>query len=71
MTNEYRKSYPSPSPNEIFEARLAEELTQDQCAILCKVTKRAWGHWELGIRKMPAACWELFKIKAGKRKNKL
>ena len=43
------------------------ERTQAQCAELVHVGARTWRKWEGGERKMPAATWELFLIKIGKR----
>ena len=54
-----------PSPEQIREARLRAGLTQSHAAALVGVQPRAWRYWEGGGRKMGAAVWELFQIKAG------
>jgi DNA-binding transcriptional regulator YiaG len=40
-------------------------MTQQEAADSVHVTLRAWQMWEAGQRKMPAAAWELYVIKAG------
>ena len=53
-----------PSPAEIKEARVAAGLTHAQAgALVGAPSRRTWQDWETGRRNMPAAKWELFKIK--------
>jgi len=56
---------PSPSPQKIRTLRASLRLTQQEAAASVHVTLRAWQLWEAGQRKMAAATWELFVIKAG------
>ncbi len=56
---------PPPAPKKIKALRVSLDLTQQEAADSVHVTLRAWQLWEAGQRKMPAATWELFVIKAG------
>lgn len=55
----------SPAPAEITRGRHAAGLTQAQAAGLVYASPGAWSQWERGLRRMPAASWELFRLKAG------
>ena len=55
-----------PTPAEIRAARQAAGLTQAAAAALVQAGLRSWSHWENGDRRMPAATWELFRLKAGR-----
>lgn len=54
----------TPTPTEIRAAREAAGLTQAAAAALVHTTGRVWRQWEAGDRKMHAAFWELFRLKA-------
>ena len=64
---------PSPTPQEIRDARKIRSLTQQQAAALSYATQRAWQNWELGKRRMHPGLFELFEIKLkyfiGRRHN--
>jgi len=60
----------SPDPDAIRAAREAAGLTQAAAAALVHAGLRTWSHWEAGDRRMPAATWELFCIKAGTAKKR-
>ena len=51
-------------PKKIRAARKKAGLTQTQAAELIGAAMRSWQDWESGARNMPAAKWELFKIKS-------
>jgi putative transcriptional regulator len=53
-----------PRPEEIRRTRIAYLLTQAQSARLIHVTVRSWQQWEYGERRMHAAFWTLFRIRA-------
>jgi putative transcriptional regulator len=57
-----------PTPEAIIAARTAAKLTQTEAATLIHSKLRAWQRWEAGDRQMPAAVWELFKIKTKTKK---
>lgn len=63
-----RKDAPArnPTPDEIRAARHDAGLTQTEAAALIYCTLRGWQDWEGGQRRMHAAFWELFQIKAPK-----
>jgi DNA-binding transcriptional regulator YiaG len=52
-----------PEPAEIVAARKAAGLTQTAAASLVHADVRTWQAWEGGTRQMPAAKWELFRLK--------
>lgn len=59
-----------PTPAQVRAAREAAGLTQTEAARLVHTQLRAWQQWEAeegtaGHRRMHAAFWELFTIKAG------
>ncbi|MNQ49920.1 hypothetical protein D3C85_638420 [compost metagenome] len=54
----------SPTPEEIFELRTRLGVSQAAAADLVHHSAIAWGQWERATRKMNAAVWELFTIKA-------
>ena len=56
----------TPAPAEIRAAREAAGLTQAAAAAIVHSGLRTWSHWENGDRRMPAATWELFRLKAGR-----
>lgn len=58
------KVLPNPSKVEIREIRTASGMTQTEAAKLVHTGYRVWRQWETGERKMHAAFWELFLIKA-------
>jgi DNA-binding transcriptional regulator YiaG len=53
-----------PTPEEIFELRTRLGISQAAAADLVHCSAIAWGQWERATRKMNAAAWELFTIKA-------
>lgn len=58
----------TPTTDQIRTARRHAKLTQAQAAALVHASRRAWQTWESDGREhrdMPAAKWELFKIKLG------
>lgn len=59
----------NPSAQAIQAARTASGLTQTQAAALVHAKLRTWQQWEAGDRKMHAAFWELFGIKAERLKT--
>ena len=62
-------TWPSPSPVEIKEARVAAGLTQTEAAALVLSKMRSWQNWESGVREMHPAVWELFQIKVADLKR--
>ena len=54
----------TPSPDLIRAARRNAGLTGAAAAALIHCSDRTWRKWESGERKMHAAFWELFQIKA-------
>lgn len=60
----------NPTPEEVRALRLSASLTQEQSALLIHVTGRAWRMYEGGDRKMPAAAWELYRLKVATLKSK-
>ena len=59
-----------PQPAEIIAARKAANLTQSACAALVHVGREQWAAWESGRYRMPAASWELFRIKSTGKPSK-
>lgn len=60
----------SPTSEELRTARRRAQLTQTGAAKLVHASRRAWQTWESDGREhhdMPAAKWELFKIKVGEK----
>ena len=54
----------NPTPSQIKEARIALGLTQTEAAeSVGAASYFTWQAWETGRRKMPAAKWELFRLK--------
>ena len=64
--NRSRRDNPAanPSPADIVQTRQAAGLTQQASADLLHTSVRSWQQWEAGDRRMHAAFWELFQIKA-------
>lgn len=58
---------PAPDPQTIRDARIKAGLTQGQAALLVNTKWRVWQQWELGLRRMHPAFWELFLIKLLRR----
>lgn len=56
----------SPTPAKITKTRKEAGLTQPQAAELIYCSLSGWKKWELGLREMHPAFWELFLIKIGK-----
>lgn len=52
-----------PSKDEILNLRKRAGLTQTQAGALIFAPLRTWQDWEYGKRNMPAAKYELFKLK--------
>ena len=53
----------SPTPAEILAIRQAAGLTQAQAAARVYASSyRTWQDWERGVRTMPVAIWELWKL---------
>lgn len=53
----------SPTPAEILAIRQAAGLTQEQAAARVYASSyRTWQDWERGVRTMPVAIWELWKL---------
>ena len=57
---------PSPTPQQVKEARQQAGLTQTKAAELVHSKLRAWQQWEAGDRVMHSGLWELFCIKTEK-----
>jgi len=57
----------SPRHEELRALRTSAGLTQSQCAALVYVTLGCYQKWEQGDRRMPAASWELLRIKVAQR----
>ena len=53
----------APTPADILAARTAAGHTQEQAAAAVHCGLRSWKRWELGEGPMPAAEWELYRIK--------
>ena len=53
----------TPTPNEIKDARLSSNLTQEACAKMCLLTTNTWSRYEQGRVQMPPPIWELFILK--------
>lgn len=54
----------SPTPEEIKAARKAVGMSQSEAARTIGTERyQTWQAYELGTRKMPAAKWELFRLK--------
>lgn len=51
-----------PSPDEIRNARLAVNLTQEKAGAIVYTTAAHWSNWERDISKMPKASWRLFRL---------
>ena len=51
------------TPDQIRQAREYHGLSTADAARLVHVSERNWRRWEAGDRQMPAAAWELFRIK--------
>ena len=52
-----------PTPEQVRSARQEAGLTQAASAELLYVSLRCFQDWERGINQMPAAMFELYKIK--------
>jgi transcriptional regulator with XRE-family HTH domain len=58
---EYKMArYYQPTKEEVKEARLSANITQQECADMCMVTSNTWARYEQGMTKMPAPVWKLF-----------
>ena len=63
---------PSPTPAEILSIRQAAGLTQAQAAARVYASSyRTWQDWERGVRTMPVAIWELWKLQDSSAANKV
>lgn len=60
----------NPSPEEIYNARVAAGLTQSGAADLVYSPVVTWKSWESGLYRMAPATWELFQIKTKSLQNK-
>ena len=58
----------NPDPESIRAAREAAGLTQTGAAALVHSTCRVWQQWEARDRRMHPAFWELFGLKAKRRR---
>jgi len=68
MSNNHPNRSPSsparrPDAEQIREARLRANLTQESAADLVYSGRRTWQDWELGVANMHPGLWELFRIK--------
>lgn len=54
----------NPRPEEIRASREAAGLTQTEAANLIYCALTTWQQWEMGSRRMHAAFWELWRLKA-------
>ena len=54
-----------PDPGEVRAAREVAGDTQTEAAETIYATVRTWQNWESGIRQMPAAALELYRLKKG------
>ena len=54
-----------PRPEDVQQARLWANLTQQESANLVHVGLRGWQKWEGGEARMPGSAWELYRIKIG------
>lgn len=55
--------YYTPTPQEIKDARISSNLTQEACAKMCLLTTNTWSRYEQGKVQMPPPIWELFIMK--------
>lgn len=54
----------SPTPEQVKDARLRADLTQQQAAeLIYRNQPQRWSEFERGIQAMPASDWELFLVK--------
>lgn len=58
------RPFPSPTPEEIVEARRAAEMTQAEAAATVYSSVVTWQQWETGKRRMHPGLWALYGIKA-------
>ena len=59
-----------PAPDDIKSYRREHSQTQRDAAELIYISQRTWQQYESGVRSMPAAFWELYKIKTGRSRQK-
>jgi len=59
----------NPTPEQIRSTRRQAGLTQDECALLCQVSRVTWSRWERGKARggtaMPFVTWHYFLTKLG------
>lgn len=60
----------APTTQQIKQARLDARLTQAEAGAVVHVSKRGWQDWELGVRDINPAAWELFLLKTKKERRK-
>lgn len=66
MTPKSTRSAATPDSDTIRATRLAARLTQAKAAAMCHRSTRAWQDAEAGTRRLDAAAWELFLLRAGR-----
>lgn len=54
-----------PDPQEIRAMRKSYGLSQEGAAALVHCKRLSWWNWEAGRNAIPAAEWELFRLKVG------
>jgi len=54
----------TPTPAAVRAARLAAGQTQAQAAACVHIYVRTWQRYEAGSTPIPAAVWELYRVKA-------
>lgn len=64
---QFAPRHPPATPEEIKALRQAAGLSMPQAAKLIQVSAASWEAWEADRHRMPAPCWTLFKILAGRK----
>jgi DNA-binding XRE family transcriptional regulator len=57
----------TPTADQVRAARIRAKLTQEQAGRLIYVHRQTWNRYESGEIDMPAASWELWKMKTTAR----
>ena len=57
------KTIDTPTPDAVRAARLAAGQTQAQAAACVHLYVRTWQRYEAGSTPIPAAVWELYRVK--------
>lgn len=59
-----------PTPEEVYAARQAAGLTQEQAAeLVYRTDRKRWYEWESGARQMQLDTYHLFLLRAGLTKK--